>query len=67
MKNVGVDIEVDLSTQKGQATDDLALKIAIPKVNVNISPNDVEIHLRGGLVSKIAGIFIPFIKRTLVP
>lgn len=67
MKNIKVDFEVDLSTQKGQGTNDLAPKVAIPKVNVNISPEDVEVHLRGGLVSRIAGIFVPFIKRTLIP
>jgi hypothetical protein len=65
--NIGIDFEADVSTQKGQATTDLAPKVAIPKVNININSDDVDIKLTGGLVSKIAGVFIPFIKGTLIP
>jgi hypothetical protein len=45
----------------------MAPKVAIPKVNVDINPKNVDIKLSGGLVSKIAGVFVPFIKGTLIP
>jgi len=42
--------------------------IKIPKVNINVDPNDIDIKLSGGgLVTKIAAIFIPLIKDTIIP
>lgn len=67
IKKVGIDIELDLSTQKGNDTDELAPKISIPKVDIIIDPNDIDIKLTGGLVTKIANIFIPLIKGTIIP
>ena len=65
--HIGIDVEADFSLQKGQNTTEMAPKVAIPKVNVEIDPKNVEVKLSGGLVSKIAGVFIPFIKGTLIP
>jgi len=45
----------------------LAPKIAIPKIDININKNNVDIKLKGGLVTKIAGIFTPYLKDTLLP
>lgn len=67
IKDIDIDFEADVSLQNGQHTSEMAPKLAIPKVDVNIDPNNVDIHLSGGLVSKIAGVFIPFIKGTLIP
>jgi len=34
---------------------------------VNLDPNDIDITLSGSLVSKIANIFIPLIKSSIIP
>lgn len=67
IKKLSLDIEADLSTQPGDATDELAPKVAIPKVNIGVNPDDIDINLTGGLVAKIANVFIPMIKNSIIP
>lgn len=36
-------------------------------MNININPDDIDITLSGSLVAKIASVFIPLFKSTLIP
>lgn len=66
--DIGVDFEADLSTQKANDSDQLAPNLTISKVVVNINPDDVNIKLSGSsAVVRIASIFIPLIKSTILP
>lgn len=67
IKNLTVDAKLDISTQPGTPTSDLAPKLTVEKLNIGINPNDVDITLTGGSVAKIASILIPIIKSTLLP
>jgi len=67
IKNMGVDFAIGLSTQPGTPSYDTAPLLKVDKTNVNINPDDIDIKLTGGLVSKIASVFIPFFKSTLIP
>jgi len=64
---MNIDLELALSTQPGTPTTDLAPMITVSKVDVDINPDDIDIKLSGSLVSKIASIFIPFFKSTIIP
>jgi hypothetical protein len=64
---MNIDLELALSTQPGTPATDLAPMITVSKVDVNINPDDIDITLSGSLVSKIASIFIPFFKSTIIP
>lgn len=46
---------------------ELAPKLEVSNVNVAINPDDIDIKLSGSLVSKIASVFIPLFKKTLIP
>ena len=68
IKKLSIDFEMDFGVQKGNDTDELAPKISIPKVVINVDPKDIDIKLSGGgLVTKIAAILIPLIKGTIIP
>ena len=67
IKKMNVDLELGISTQQGTPSTDVAPKILADKVAVNINPDDIDIKLSGSLVSKIASVFIPFFKSTLIP
>ena len=67
VKNMLVDVELGLSTQPGTPGSDLAPKLTVVKTNININPDDVDIQLHGGLVSKIANVLVPLIKSSLLP
>lgn len=64
---MNADIELGLTTQPGTPATDVAPKITADKVAVNINPDDIDIKLSGSLVSKIASVFIPLFKSTLIP
>lgn len=64
---MNADIELGLSTQPGTPATDVAPKITANKVAIDINPDDIDIKLSGSLVSKIASVFIPFFKKTLIP
>lgn len=66
INKMSIDVEVDISTQVAQSGQN-APKLEIQKCNINVNPDDVDITLTGGLASKIAGAFIPFLKSTVVP
>ena len=36
-------------------------------MNINMNPDDIDITLSGSLVAKIASVFIPLFKSTLIP
>lgn len=67
IKNAGVDVEADMSTQPGNNTSELAPSLKISKINININPDDIDIQLHGGLVTKIASVLIPLLKSTVIP
>jgi hypothetical protein len=67
IKALSLDMEIDLQTQPGTPSYDVAPKLAVQKTDITINPKDVDIKLTGGLVAKIAAVFIPFIKSTVLP
>ena len=67
IKKLGIDIELDLQTQPGTPSWETAPKLAVQKTDIAINPADVDITLTGGLVAKIASVFIPFVKSTVLP
>ena len=44
-----------------------APKLTAKKVDLEINPDDVDIELHGGLVTKIAKILIPLLKNSVIP
>jgi len=68
ISKINIDFEVDVGTQKANDTDQLAPKLTVSKVTIGINPDDVDIKLTGsGAVVRIASIFIPLIKSTILP
>lgn len=67
VKTLGMDLELDLLTQQGTPSYDVAPKLAVQKTDIQIDPKNVDITLTGGLVAKIASVFIPFVKSTVLP
>jgi len=67
IKTMGIDMEIDMSTQPSTPAYELAPFLNVSKSVVNINPDDVDITLSGGAVAKIASVFIPFIKNTVIP
>jgi len=67
IKDIGVDAELALSEQNAKKKGDMAPKIDARTLNVNVNPDNVDISLKGGLVSKIANILIPLIKSSVIP
>jgi len=58
---------MDLETQPGTPSWETAPKIGVQKTDIQINPDDVDVKLTGGLVAKIASVFIPFVKSTIIP
>jgi len=58
---------VDVSTQAGTPSNELAPKLAIGEFDINLNPDDVDIKLTGGAASSIANILIPLLKSAVIP
>jgi hypothetical protein len=67
INKLGMDLEIDLLTQPGTPSFDVAPKLAVQKTDITVNASDVDIKLTGGLVAKIASVFIPFVKSTVLP
>jgi hypothetical protein len=67
VKKMNLDVAIGVSTQPGVPSNELAPKLAVSNMDVKINPNDIDITLSGSLVSKIASVFIPLFKSTLIP
>ena len=67
INKAGVDVELDAGTQPGTPSYELAPKITTQKMVINVNPNDVDIKLTGGLVTRIASVLIPLIKSSVIP
>lgn len=67
IKKLGVDVEMDLLTQAGTPSWETVPKIGVQKTDITINPDDVDVKLTGGLVAKIASVFIPLVKSTILP
>jgi len=66
IKKMDLNLDIGLSTQPSKQ-DELAPELDISNINVSINPDDIDIVLSGSLVSKIASVFIPLFKSTLIP
>ena len=64
---LGIHIPLDLGTQPGTPSYDLAPKITVTAVEIDLDPKNVDIKLTGGAVARIAKILIPLIKDTILP
>ena len=68
IKKMGLNAILDIGTQQGiNQPYDLAPSVKVGALDVSLNPNDIDITLDGSLVSKIASIFIPLIKSTIIP
>ena len=67
IKKLDVDLELDFLTQPSTPSWELAPKLAVQKTDITVNPADIDVKLTGGLVAKIASVFIPFVKNSLVP
>lgn len=68
IKKMGLNALLDVGTQQGvNQPYDLAPYVKVGALDVSLNPNDIDITLDGSLVSKIASIFIPLIKSTIIP
>lgn len=65
INKLSVDLECDISEQA--VGTEKAPYLKMQKSDIIVNPSDVDITLTGGLVSRIASIFIPFLKSTVVP
>jgi len=66
MSDMSFDVEVNLTTQDGLKTGQLAPALKILNIDVNVDPDDIKIHLEGGLVSKIAELFTEVFKKEIL-
>jgi len=68
IKDLGVDIDVNVATQAGTPSDELAPSVKCGNLAVNLNPDNVDITLSGsGLISKIANVLIPLLKSSVIP
>jgi hypothetical protein len=67
ISKIGIDMELGLKTTTGKPSYDLAPVLEALKTGVTINPDDVDIKLTGGLVTKVASALIPAIKSSLIP
>jgi hypothetical protein len=67
MSDISLDMELGLGTQVSNTTGELAPKLAVKKSDINVDPSKVDIKLTGSLVAKIASVFIPLFKSTIIP
>lgn len=45
----------------------MAPKLKVQKSDITINPDDIDVTLSGSLVAKIASVFIPLFKSTIIP
>jgi len=64
---MGIDMEIDVSEQAATPSTEMGPKLKVQKSDININPDDLDISLSGSLVAKIASVFIPLVKSTIVP
>jgi hypothetical protein len=67
VKKMGIDMEFDVSEQPGTPATEMAPKLKVQKSAININPDDLDVTLTGSLIAKIASVFIPLVKSTIVP
>jgi hypothetical protein len=67
INKMGVDMEIDVSKQAATPSTEMGPKLKVQKSDININPDDLDITLTGGLVAKIASVFIPLVKSSVVP
>jgi hypothetical protein len=68
IKKMGLNAMVDFGTQQGvNQPFDLAPYLKVGALDVSLNNNDIDITLSGSLVSKIASVFIPLIKSSIIP
>lgn len=65
---MGADIELDISTQPGTPSYDVAPLLSVKNAKINLNSDDIDIDLKGdGFVTKIASILIPLLKSSVIP
>ena len=67
VNKMGIDMEIDVSEQPGTPSTEMAPKLKVQKSDININSDDLDITLSGSLVAKIASVFIPLFKSTIIP
>jgi hypothetical protein len=67
INKMGADFQLGLATQPGTPDSELAPLLKVNNINVLLNSSDIDITLSGSLVSKIANIFIPLIKSSIIP
>jgi hypothetical protein len=67
VKKMGIDMEIDVSEQAGTPSTEMAPKLKVQKSTISINPDDLDVTLSGSLVAKIASVFIPLFKSTIIP
>uniref|UniRef100_A0A7S3MZ80 Uncharacterized protein n=1 Tax=Strombidium inclinatum TaxID=197538 RepID=A0A7S3MZ80_9SPIT len=67
IKKMSIDFEADMSNQASNPAYENAPFITLSKSIVTLKPDDIDVKLSGGLVSKIANVFVPLVKKTIVP
>ena len=68
IKELGVDVDINVATQPGTPSDELAPSVKCQKLAVNLDPKNIDIKLSGsGLISKIANLLIPLLKSSVIP
>lgn len=67
IKKLNIDFGLGLGTQAGTPADEKAPHLSVDKLNVAINPDDIDVTLSGSLVAKIASVFIPLFKSTIIP
>ena len=67
IKNVSAEFLLGLTTQAGTPSTELAPMLSVLLDTITINPNDIDITLSGSAVAKIASIFVPLIKNSIIP
>jgi hypothetical protein len=67
ISKLGADFKLGVSTQPGTPASELAPLLTVDELDVSLNSDDIDITLSGSLVSKIANIFIPLIKSSIIP
>ena len=67
VNTMGIDMEIDISEQAGTPSTEMAPKLKVQKSDITINSDDLDISLSGSFVAKIASVFIPMFKSTIIP
>jgi len=67
VNKMAIDMEIDVSEQAGTPSTEKAPKLKVQKSDIIINSDDLDITLSGSLVAKIASVFIPLFKSTIIP